>query len=302
MATNVWIGGNAGNETNYATAANWTLGAAPVATNDVIIPAEASDGIALTLDQSAVQLASFVVEEGYAGTIGSATAALQIDVANTGKCSYAGSGAFAKIDNGASEVDWDISGTGTPSIGQFGLELTGTAIGKISVTGGSHVGFGTAPGASSPDVDNIVVGSDGSNYLELGAQAIAVASIQQSGGTVVNGSTGTITLVNMDGGTFKQFSGVVTTLTAIGTSVVELKTRNAATLTVTTCNLHGSSIASIFETSGAITITTLNMYSGASWNDCFLDGTYTNPIECEDGVHTVNLNLGTAVKLAPAAI
>ena len=69
MATNYWIGGSGSQP--WTTGANWSLGAAPVSTNDVFILNGSSD-INTGLAQSAVTLASLTIGSGFTGTIGAA--------------------------------------------------------------------------------------------------------------------------------------------------------------------------------------------------------------------------------------
>ena len=66
MAQNVWLSTADG---NYGTAANWSLGHAPQAGEDVVIPS-GSPSITSGFNQAGVAIAAFTVEQGYDGAIG----------------------------------------------------------------------------------------------------------------------------------------------------------------------------------------------------------------------------------------
>jgi hypothetical protein len=219
MATRTWSGSVSG---DYSVAGNWLEGSVPVNTDDVRIP-YGSAAITAGLNQSAVTLASFIVEPG-APAIGTATTNLQIGVSTTFR--FAGDGT-AYIDIGSSGILVQVDATGTPATGARGLYIKGSAISVLAVNGG-HVGLAWRSGETSSATTIRCANSgsslwSGSGVTNTTYHAIDGNHIMHHGcttlnhynGTVITRGSGNITTVNCygDAGTFyPQSSGTITTL------------------------------------------------------------------------------------------
>jgi hypothetical protein len=203
----------------------------PQAAEHVRIP-PAAGSISSDLDQSAVAIGGFYGEEGYAGTVGSATGYLRID---PDSFSWEGIGT-AYIDLGAATIPISVLSTGQASTGARGLYLRGSGITVADIRGG-QVGIAYLGGETSTvgtlrqtgESTDVVIGSGcglttvhlyggtlrlrcssavttvlqygGKLYLEEGC---AVTTLTQYGGTCEWNSSGTIGTLNGYGGTFDE--------------------------------------------------------------------------------------------------
>lgn len=118
----------------------------PIAGDSVVIPEDSGD-ITSNLDQSAVAIVDFIVEEGYEGTIGSVTGPLKID---PDRFIFHGGGTneFCYIDLHTAAIAAEVRGTASVGVGESGLYLIGSAITLLDVQGGS-VAFGMLPGLAA---------------------------------------------------------------------------------------------------------------------------------------------------------
>lgn len=220
----------------------------PVATDDVRIPA-GSASIASGLDQSAVAIVDFIVEEGYTGDIGSSTEYLRID---PDKFEFGATGGTAYIDVGsASSLACQIFSTGQPTTGNRGLYLLGSAIGVLNVVGG-HVGVAVRA-AETATVATARLGAKAAS-LWLG-EGVALTTWQQQDGAGRLRCAATTVLI-YDGSLNTEEAGAITTVNQKGGDVVA-----SSTGTVTTWNLYGGSL-DLRKSGAARTITTLNKYRG----------------------------------------
>ena len=230
MAQNVWLSSADG---DYATAANWSLGHVPLATEDVIIPAGSPD-IASGFTQSGVAIDGFFVEEGYTGTIGDEANYLSID---PDSLHFSGSG-VAYIDVNAANITVDVYNSaynaGTHAAGLF---LLGSNIATLNVYKG-YVGLAVFEGETS------TVGTVNLMYL--------TSTTGESSLRVGNGVT--LTTWNQTGGS-GRIQCAATTVTAVAGDL-----RIEGSGTVTTLNAEGATVYP--ESNG--TITTLNMEKGTT--------------------------------------
>lgn len=227
----------------------------PYATDNVTIPAGAG-AISSNLDQSAVAIGSFVVQDGYAETIkGSAGEYLRID---PDRFEFSGSGE-CRIDLRAAAIGPQVFKTAVPSAGSFGLYLLGSAMTTLNVVGGS-VGVAVQNGETAA-VTTVRVTGTGAR-LTLGA-GVTATTVYQSAGSVTQRCASTTTTV--EGGAFRsEQSGT------IGTLNVDADNRQrAATLvlnssgTITTLNAKNALAVIDFLQSGvARTATTVNHEAG----------------------------------------
>jgi len=239
MANKRWDGNTASYVGDYSHAANWSPSGVPGAADVVVIPS-GSASITTGLDQSAVAIGSFTVERGYTGTIGSATANLQLD---TVAFTFNGTG-VAYIDLGSQTVSPQIYNTATATTGNRGLYLIGTGIATLSVMGGK-VGLAFRHNTVSTATTVRVEGSTA--YLEVGTGATLTNAIVSDGSltvrcafttaTVYSGSfitegTGAGTTINVYAGTVTPNStGTVTTINQYGGAVDYMGNAAARTLT-----------------------------------------------------------------------
>lgn len=202
------------------------------------------------LDQSAVAIGDFIIDEGYAGTIGSATIGyLYID---PNRFEVSGTGEYW-IDIRAAAIPVQVYGTGNPDDGSRGLYLRGSAISVLNVLGG-HVGVAVRNGETSTVTTARVLG--GSCWFGSGT---ALTTLNHySGDTVLRCAAATI--VSYSGTLETQEAGTVTTATLWdGTFVAN------STGTITTFHLYGGTLDEM-QSGAARTISTTNLYPGsAQW-------------------------------------
>lgn len=275
MATKKWLGNDAGNEGDWATAANWSPSGVPVAADDVIL-ANTSQSVTAGLDQSAVALTSITIDQSYTGSVGTAeTDFLQVaaSVAVIGQ-SRSGLGTLTgsrrlNLDFGSSTA-CDIQVYNTSTVAQdinrtpLRIKAGNASTDLIIYAGVASVSDDTEDTSTIGDI--IVNGGS----LTIGS-GVTLTSITQSGGvcscqsstttvTVKSGqlnfydgaTASTITTCTVeDAGVFNHFaSGTITTLNAGAT--VDLN-RTQKPKTVTTINL--SQGANLIIDTGNVTLT-----------------------------------------------
>jgi hypothetical protein len=227
----------------------------PVATDNVRI-ARGSGVISSGMSQSAVAINRFIVEEGYANTIGSATLGyLQID---PDIFVFEGTGA-AFINLGSAAIDPEIRNTASAAAGYRGLYLLGTAMDVLNVLKGK-VGVAVQAGEVST-VDNVrVIG--GSADVWLGSGVTVSTGVDVQAGILTADCT--VATSNLRGGTTEA------TLAAA----------------LTTVNLRGGTL--LHNSTG--TLGTLNWYSGtADWTQSGVERTVTT-INAYEGGGTLRFN------------
>jgi len=305
MALKTWLGGDASGTTNWGVHANWTPSGVPVANDVVVVPAAAGYAISVGLDQSAVAIDSFEVEEGYSYDIGTTTEFLQISVTGSGTkyMKYAGVGSLARVGLGASAITPIVRNTGVASAGQHALEIKGTAMTGVDIFKG-NVGIGVEPTDTTTDCDTINVmyatesGRSSDVNVEIGAGVSGNSgpvNINQTGGVVYNWTDASS--VKCKDGEYHQLDCNYSDGKFSGGSSVYLE--NGSTYALT--ELWDSS-AAVVQDLQSFTFTNITMYSGTSWSDELLKGTYSNAIKCPNGLHNVSVNFGPYVDFLPTAI
>lgn len=223
----------------------------PQAGDDVRIPAgTASITTAAALDQSAVAIADFIVEEGYTGDIGSSKAYLRID---PDRFEFGATGGTAYIDIRAAAISAQVHNTGSAADGERGLYLLGSAIAVLTINGGD-VGVATRHGETASVTTVRLMADRASLWIGEGC---TLTNWHQFNGDGILRAAATTVLV-YDGSLLTQEIGAITTLTQKGGEV----TANS-TGTITTYNLYDGTL--ILDASGAArTISTLNKYRGSA--------------------------------------
>jgi hypothetical protein len=235
----------------------------PQATEHVRFAADsASIDSATGLDQSGVAIGDFIVDEGYQGTIGSATLGyLYID---PDKFEFAGSG-VAYINIMAAAISPKIYRTASAEAGERGLHLRGTAISVLDVIGG-QVGLAANPGETSTATTCRVM--NGSLWLGSGVTGTnlqiwqgsarlrcGLTTITQYGGSIVSEEAGAMTTLNQNGGTYVyQSSGTIGTHNMRAGVFDEMQSGIART--VSTRNLYAGN-STILRNKEAVTVTSL---------------------------------------------
>lgn len=261
-----------GTDGSYSTAGNWSPSGVPIAGDSVTLPA-GGGSVTTGLNQSAVAIADFIVEEGYTGVIGVASSLSYLQI-NPTRFVFQGTG-LAYIDLGASAISPLVLDTATASTGLRGLYLKGSALATLAVQKGK-VGLAVLTGETST-VATVRVGhrgnvtGDASVWLGSG---VTLTTWQQTGGdnvincaaTTLTGEdgqvrtegTGAIGTINADGATiFPNSTGTITTLTrsggAAGTSSVNFTRCNLARTVSTLTQQPGMTV--IYDPA-VLTITT----------------------------------------------
>lgn len=225
MTDRLWSGATS---QAWATASNWITGLPGAGDHLRLSPlySVAIDGS----DQSATAIGDFIVEDGYASTIGDKTTNLKID---PNFFLYNGSGqAFFDLHSAA--ITAEIQKTASVGSGQHGLYLICSALTELSVIDGD-VGVAANHNTSA---------------------TVTTANI--NGGTVTFGEGTTLTTLNIYGGTAVIRCGVTTVNMFGGYATLE---EQAA---VTTLNISGSG-AMAYNSTG--TIGTCNI-AGGGFIDC----------------------------------
>lgn len=113
MATNRWVSTGSG---DYGSAANWSLAAVPVDTDDVVFDNTSVYDVTGSLNQSAMSgaYASFTVKQGYTGKIGDATN-------------------YLRIKSATAEIGRDIEGLRSPGSPRLNLDFGSTTACAIVV-------------------------------------------------------------------------------------------------------------------------------------------------------------------------
>ncbi len=244
MATKIWKTTADG---NLGTTGNWT-GGTPVSGDDVIFPAGTPSVTAgLTSLNTATlsgSLASVIFEEGYAGTVGTATTNMQFTCT---RLDFNGSG-VTYLDLQASSCSPTIYNTVSATTGLRGLYIIGSALTTLNVISG-YVGMASRAGETST-VATVRAATSGANIwigsgttlttllVENGADIrlrCAATTVKVYDGTVYTEGVGAITTLSVYGGlVYPNATGTITTVNAFGGGIDALK--NSASRTWTTLN------------------------------------------------------------------
>jgi len=258
MAVKIWTGATDG---DWSDSTNWSPSGVPASTDDVYLTADFVVSVTEGLNQSAVTLNSLNVEAGYTGSIGTSSADLQIAADDF---TFNGTG-VAYIDLGSNAVDPVVLETASYSTGTYGLYLTGTGIGTLSVIDGG-VSVGRAGTTSTVTEVRAIAGkvSIGSGCtlttsFNFGAELIVESdhtTANQDGGTTQLVKSATVTTANLDGGEF--FVDSECTITTVNLNAGgELRVSAGSDKTITTLNVD---VESVFEFySSNLTITNHNL-------------------------------------------
>ena len=258
MADVTWLGTT---DTAFNTAANWSGGSVPSASDSIRFVANYSNAIA-AYDFSGTSLADVVIEKGFNAKIGDKTGNLKLT------CSffeYAGGG-VSYIDLAASSVAPRVVATASsPGTGLYGLYLIGSALTTLSVEAGS-VAVAAEHGTSATVATvrqrggdcRIGEGTSLTTYSGYGGSATILANMTTAnlyGASMTTGEQGTITTLTIESGVvIANSTGTITTANING-GQLDLA-RSGAARTITTVNLNpGGGIA---YDPAAVTLSTIS--------------------------------------------
>lgn len=263
MATNYWLDVD-GNWTNTA---NWSLAAVPVAADDVYILA-GSKAIITNLNQSAVTLASLTIGQGFTGTIGTASAYLQISATawTIGRPTTDGStptgSSRIKINFGSVQFTGTVLATSasTSDSGYEAVRILGThASNKLYVLGSSLIGVGTTTPAETSTISELDV--NGATAVVNYGVGVTWTTANVAGGGTLNTNTGGTTLAVDAASTANTYgSAAITNVNNSGTARLNHRT----TTSVATLNAYPGSTTDFSGNPASTIVTTLNFYPGAA--------------------------------------
>lgn len=228
MATNYWILATGSGDWNAG--GNWSLGAAPVNTNDVVINF-GNATIDTSLAQSAVTLASIVTGPNFSGSIGgSSVLPLHIGVSGNLIINSPNSTQIV-IDVGTTTPTIDVIATGQnsnspPILGQESLILQGGGSGcTLSMAGPqTNVGIATQSATTTAQIDTMKI-NGGFLNVNSGVTTTTIIQSNTNGGnnngvlTVLSAAT-TIAQNGLGCNLVTGGTGKITTITVTGNAIL----------------------------------------------------------------------------------
>lgn len=236
-----------GTDGDYSANANWSPANVP-ASGDTVRFTPDSGSITTGLNQSAVDLAAFIVEEGCPALFASLAAYLQI---STARFEFGGNG-VGYFNLGATAVDPQVLRAANAGVGRRGLYLLGSGIGKLNVLAGT-VGLAANPGETAT-ANTVRLASEKADVW-IGAGA-TLTNLQLHGGK---------SRLRANAATVDVFLGELTTEEAAALTTLNLYGGKAianASGTIATANCKGG-LLDLLQSDVLRTITALNLYRGA---------------------------------------
>lgn len=286
---------------DYGVADNWSLGAAPVATNDVLIPVGAP-AILYSLNQSTVAIGAFTRQVGHTTAIGRIEFGfyyhLRID---PDSLSDEGGSSLTMYDIGTAAIAPSIKNTGSPTTGYQGVYLKGSAMSAVNVQAGT-VGIGTEEDDATTEVTTINVSGStsiitvGDGVSDVDDSTIDAVNLYSSATCYNKAAVATVTC---NDSTYHQQVGNWTTLNAYGQ---KSRVYPNATGTYATTRISGG--AKLLNTldQRAKTFTTTIIESGSELTDPLNLITHTNPIQVPAGLRNTIIDKGLQIDIAITAI
>jgi len=279
-ATCIWIGTTTAGD--WSVAANWSGAAVPV-DGDFVYLENSSVSVTAGLDQSAIALASLTIAQSYTGSIGTATAYLQIGSVLTNIGQYFGisrpnGSPMIKLDLNDDDTTtgtinvWDSGSTSDPNVPTIRL-LVNDAASILNVYKGS---VGVAPITGETSVIGIInvsyvsnVASDANLFVGSG---VTLTTLEIFGGkNILNCAT--VTITTWAGTLTTNGTGVILTLNVFGGTV----TSNSSG-TIAAANIKPPGFLDMTKSVTARTITTLLRDNGGKISYEVGDVTLTNKI------------------------
>lgn len=292
MATPIWIGTDVGNVGKYATAANWVGGAVPQAGDDVVFRNSSQD-CDQDLDQSAVALASFTVEQSYTGKIGVvagnvitylqiATALLEIG-RHDGTNAPSGSTQIL-LDLGAATqcTGTILNSASTAAVANLmPIQLTAAKNDHAFFVKRGRVGFANATAGETSTIDTIDLGyvsSKANDAIVTTGDGLTLENWNQTGGQATLRSATSVGLTLRDGQLTTSGSGTHAVVNVYGGELIPNSTG-----TITTMTLFGGR-ADFSRSNMARTVTTTDVWSGVVFKYDPNVLTLTNDPEAQEAI------------------
>ena len=311
---------------DWNVAVNWSGGAVPVNTDDVLVEDNALD-ILYGLDQSAVTLDSLKVSKDFLASLGQADYPLTVNITAAGAVwvgYYYGSGSpvgpdRVNLDLQTSQCAIEVFDSNASSDGSLDpVRLVVTHASTTLIVHKGRVGVASQKSGQTSQLTTIFVGyvaSQNSDSKVNVGPGVTLGTFKQTGGTNVLQKSAS-TLVQVEGG-FLSIVGsqAVTAVTCTGGVVSYDSTGAITTLnvgadakvyldrsgTVTTVSLAGE--LDMRRSSSARTITNLEVYSGAKLYMNEDNVTTTNGIDLHEAdISDVTLILGKDYRVTLGAI
>lgn len=244
MPTNRWTGG--ANDGNWGTATNWSLAAAPVDLDDVIIDAT-NQSITAGLNQTGINLSSLTISSGV--NIGGSGSSLIIGVSGT--CKITGTG----------QIYLAADAVGTEPIDRLIVQTAGAP--TVFLTGGTVTLLEVAEGAS------VSV-----------ANGCTVTTCYTSGGVNFDANATGVTTLEQDGGYVQSYRSIATANIAGDSATVCRLVQSAA---LTTAAVIRGQAKYIHNSSGTITLITVHPQAVATSQGSQYNFTITNSVRWYGG-------------------
>lgn len=283
---------------DWSVAANWAEGAVPVNSDDVVID-QGSVDILDGLAQSSVTLTSLTIRAAYTGKIG------RPNLNASGYYEYratalAISATTCTIGQGVG------SGSGRMKL-NFGTAQTALSVFKTATTVERGIAALCWKGTHASNVVNVYGGDVG--VATFSGETAVIATLRQTGGTVLTASGVTLTTIDKNGGTLTTYSAATTVTHRGGDMAIwggahttinnqEGTISYNSTGTLTTLNGYDGSTTDFDTVNQARTVTNCTVVAGATIIDHAKTVTWTNGIilsKC--GNEAVTLILGEDITL-----
>ena len=207
MTVTMWLGTDATSPTDFSTAANWSAGSVPVASDDLIFTNSYNNPMTEGVDQGTTAFSSFYVEAGYTAQIGSFESPLISDVS---KFDYHGGGVIWVKLGASGGIPVNVTNSGATANGAWGVNIDGD-VSTLSVSGGS-VAVNVEAGFSG----SLTALHSMGGQTVLGSNLTAVTSVDVLGGVVETRES--VPTVRVYSGTFKtaDAAAITTKLSVYG--------------------------------------------------------------------------------------
>lgn len=243
MADKLWLGTT---DSTYHTAENWSTSGAPTASDHVRFSPLYNNAVAGG-NNSGEAIGDFIVENGFAQTIGDKTTNLKID---PDYFSFEGSGQ-AFIDLHSAAITAEIRNTASAGTGEHGLNLICSALTELSVNSG-NVGVAAVHNTAA----TVVTANVNGGSLTCGDGTTLTTLNIYSGTATIRCNVATINLYG--GSLYLEEQAALTTLNMKGRGVVYYN----STGTITTANIDQGSL-NCTQVGLSRTISTLKINEGS---------------------------------------
>ena len=250
MADKIWIGGSTAGANSVNVAANWSPSGVPTGSDSIYFTSRSTSSCLHDLTSISTVTGELHIQPDYTKFIGSSTGPNYFEMKPS--ATFINSVQPCHIDVKASTGVIHVENSGTGSLSAAGVNLKGSAIGRINMMNGT-VGVALNPGETST-VAEIEMLSAGKLMLGSG---VTWTNASLNGGTVTAVSGTTNSVVNLFGGTFS------------GTEDCKLKDLNtndgtafwSGTGNITNVTMRGGTVNTLFSGQPR-TVTNLRIYRG----------------------------------------